>query len=131
MSLQLKIIFLLSLLRKHTDVHSLNVYLRYMYSFIHKVKSSFSFLNFIPYKVDQTGRAKIAPRYFVSKNSTTTTTANPPYLLTFICYLHMYMKLGPDMHHLNSFHFQKSEGGSECVGGGRIQKTIKKCQEIN
>ena len=41
------------------------------------------------------------------------------------------MKLGPEMHHLNTFDFQKSEGGNECVGGGRIQKIIKKCQEIN
>ena len=41
------------------------------------------------------------------------------------------MKLVPDMYHLNTFHLNKNEGSSEWAGGGRIQKTIKKCQEIH
>ena len=38
------------------------------------------------------------------------------------------MKLGPDMYHLNTFHFDRNEGGSERAGGWGIQKTIKKCR---
>ena len=41
------------------------------------------------------------------------------------------MKLGPDMYHLNIFHFHTNEGGSEWTGRGRIRKTINKCDEIN
>ena len=41
------------------------------------------------------------------------------------------MKLGPDMYHLNTFHLQQNEGSSEWVGGRCIQRTIKKCHEIN
>ena len=41
------------------------------------------------------------------------------------------MKLGPHMHHLNTVHLHKSEGVSEWAGGRRMQKTTKKCQEIN
>ena len=43
----------------------------------------------------------------------------------------MQIKLVPDMYHLNTFHLNKNEGGSEWAGGGRIQKTITKCQEIH
>ena len=35
------------------------------------------------------------------------------------------------MHHLNTFHLHKNGGGNEWAGGGHIQKTIKKCHEIN
>ena len=41
------------------------------------------------------------------------------------------MKLGWDMYHLNTFHLEQNEGGSEWAGGGCIQKTIKKSHEIN
>ena len=41
------------------------------------------------------------------------------------------MKLGRDMYHLNTFHLQQNEGGSEWAGGECIQKTIKKSHEIN
>ena len=41
------------------------------------------------------------------------------------------MKLGPDMYHLNTFNLQQNEGGSDLTGGRGIQKTIKKCHEIN
>ena len=40
------------------------------------------------------------------------------------------MKLDRDMYQLDAFHLHKSGGGSEWAGWGRIQKTIKKCQEI-
>ena len=41
------------------------------------------------------------------------------------------MKLGPHMHYLDTVHLHKSEGVSEWAGGRRMQKTTKKCQEIN
>ena len=41
------------------------------------------------------------------------------------------MKLGPDMYHLKTFHLHQNEGGSDLAGGRGIQKTIKKCHEIN
>ena len=41
------------------------------------------------------------------------------------------MKLGPVMYHLNNSHLHKNGGGSEWVGGRGIQKTIKRCHEIN
>ena len=41
------------------------------------------------------------------------------------------MKLDWDMNQLDTFHLHKNGGGSEWAGWGRIQKTIKKCQEIN
>ena len=41
------------------------------------------------------------------------------------------MKLSPYMYHLNTFHFHRNESSIECAGGGHIQKSIKKCQEIH
>ena len=41
------------------------------------------------------------------------------------------MKLGPNMYHLKTSHLLKNEGGSDWAGAGHIQKTIKKCHEIN
>ena len=41
------------------------------------------------------------------------------------------MKLGPDMYLLNTFHIPKNEGVNEWVEGRGIQKTTKKCHEIN
>ena len=40
------------------------------------------------------------------------------------------MKLGPDIYHLNTFNIPKHEGVNKWVGGGRIQKTTRKCHEI-
>ena len=41
------------------------------------------------------------------------------------------MKLGPDMYHLNTFDIPKHEGVNKWAGGGgRIQKTTRKCNEI-
>ena len=40
------------------------------------------------------------------------------------------MKLGPDMHHLNTFHIAKHEGVNKWAGGGRNQKTTRICHEI-
>ena len=40
------------------------------------------------------------------------------------------MKLAPDMYHLNNFDWHRNEGGIDWAGGGCIQKTIKKCDEI-
>ena len=42
------------------------------------------------------------------------------------------MKLGPDMYPLNTFNIPKRihEGVNKWAGGGRIQKTTRKCQEI-
>ena len=42
-----------------------------------------------------------------------------------------YMKLGPVMYLLNTFHIPKHEGVNEWVGRRRIQKTTKKYHEIN
>ena len=41
------------------------------------------------------------------------------------------MKLARDMYHPNTFDWHRNEGGIEWAGGGRIQKTIKKCDEIS
>ena len=35
------------------------------------------------------------------------------------------------MSHVNTFHLHRNQGGSEWDGGGQIQKSIKKCHEIN
>ena len=40
------------------------------------------------------------------------------------------MKLGPDMHHLNTFNIPKHEGVNELAGGGRNPKITRKCHEI-
>ena len=40
------------------------------------------------------------------------------------------MKLGPDMYHLNTFNIPKHEGITEWAGGGRNQKTTRKCYEV-
>ena len=41
------------------------------------------------------------------------------------------MKLGPEMYHVNTFHLDQNEGGSELAAGRGIQNTIKRCHEIN
>ena len=41
------------------------------------------------------------------------------------------MKLGPDMHLLNTFHIPENEGVNKWVKVRRIQKTTKKCHESN
>ena len=41
------------------------------------------------------------------------------------------MKLGPEMYHVNTLHLHQNEGGSELTAGRGIQKTIKRCHEIN
>ena len=35
------------------------------------------------------------------------------------------------MYHVNTFHLHQNEGGSELAAGRGIQKTIKRCHEIN
>ena len=40
------------------------------------------------------------------------------------------MKLGPYLYHLNTFNIPNNEGVNEWVGGGRNQKSIRKCHEI-
>ena len=40
------------------------------------------------------------------------------------------MKLGPYLYHLNTFNIPNNDGVNECVGGGRNQKTTRKCHEI-
>ena len=41
------------------------------------------------------------------------------------------MKLGSNVYQLNTFHLETNEGGSKWAGWERIQKTIKKCHQIN
>ena len=36
------------------------------------------------------------------------------------------MKLGPEMYHVNSFHLQENEGGSQSGGGGGVESVYKK-----
>ena len=40
------------------------------------------------------------------------------------------MKIGPYLHHLNTFNIQNNEGVNEWAGGGGNQKTTRKCHEI-
>ena len=40
------------------------------------------------------------------------------------------MKLEPYLYHLNTFNIPNNDGVNEWVGGGRNQKTIRKCHEI-
>ena len=40
------------------------------------------------------------------------------------------MKLVPDMYHVNTFNIPKHEGVNKWAGGGRNQKTTRKCHEI-
>ena len=40
------------------------------------------------------------------------------------------MKLGPEMYHLHTFHLPKKEGVNDLAGKERIQKTTKRCNEI-
>ena len=40
------------------------------------------------------------------------------------------MKLGPYLYHLKTFNRPNNEGVNEWAGGGRNQKTTRKCHEI-
>ena len=40
------------------------------------------------------------------------------------------MKLDPYLYHLNTFNIPNNDGVNKWVGGGRNQKTTRKCHEI-
>ena len=67
-------------------MHSLNVQVRYMQHFIHKIRVSFIFFNLLLYYGGQARRGKIALSYVVIKNSATIT-VHSLYLLSFTWHL--------------------------------------------
>ena len=42
----------------------------------------------------------------------------------------MQIKLVPDMYHLNTFHLNKNEGGSEWAGGGAFKKPSQNARKF-